>query len=138
MPNEFEKQVSNAIADLETSPDIKAQLRELYIVGAKWPTVFYFKEVELGNKKVIIVYVPFPQLRQFQKIQPRLVRELEKKFSGRHVVVIARHNREVGDILHRTSGQPAEQNLFQVDTFSAVYKHLTGKDVAFEFPEPLF
>lgn len=35
MPNEFEKQVSNAIADLETSPDIKAQLRELYIVGAK-------------------------------------------------------------------------------------------------------
>ncbi|VDN86876.1 unnamed protein product [Brugia pahangi] len=26
----------------------------------------------------------------------------------------------------------------KVDTFSAIYKHLTGKDIAFEFPEPLF
>lgn len=29
-----------------------------------------------------------PQLKQFQKIQARLVRELEKKFSGKHVVFI--------------------------------------------------
>lgn len=26
----------------------------------------------------------------------------------------------------------------KVDSFSAVYKQLTGKDVVFEFPEPLF
>ncbi|VDN27547.1 unnamed protein product [Gongylonema pulchrum] len=84
-PDELEKQVSNAIADLENNPDIKAQLRELHIVGAK--------EVDVPNahiKKSIIVYVPMPQLRQFQKIQQRLVRELEKKFSGKHVVFIAR------------------------------------------------
>ncbi|MCP9264278.1 40S ribosomal protein S7 [Dirofilaria immitis] len=56
VPDELEKQVSNAIADLESNSDIRAQLRELYIVGAK----------------------------------PRLVRELEKKFSGKHVVFIAR------------------------------------------------
>lgn len=49
-----------------------------------------FQEVEIGSKKSIIVYVPFPQLKQFQKIQPWLVRELEKKFSGKHVVIIAR------------------------------------------------
>lgn len=29
-----------------------------------------------------------PKLKQFQKIQIRLVRELEKKFSGKHVVFI--------------------------------------------------
>lgn len=27
---------------------------------------------------------------------------------------------------------------FQTDTFAAVYKKLTGKEVTFEFPEPLF
>merc|ERR1712026_356444 len=35
------------------------------------------------------VLVPVPQLKAFQKIQVRLVRELEKKFSGKHVLFIA-------------------------------------------------
>ena len=35
------------------------------------------------------MFVPCPLLKNFQKVQPRLVRELEKKFSGKHVVVIA-------------------------------------------------
>lgn len=60
---------------------MKAQLRELVFTGAK--------EVEVGNKKAIIVSVPVPQLRSYQKVQTRLVRELEKKFSGKHVVFIA-------------------------------------------------
>merc|ERR1711981_625604 len=30
-----------------------------------------------------------PQLKMFQKVQIRLVRELEKKFAGRHVVLVA-------------------------------------------------
>merc|ERR1712107_784944 len=47
-------------------------------------------EVECsGGKKAIVVFVPVPQLKAFQKIQTRLVRELEKKFSGKHVVFVA-------------------------------------------------
>merc|ERR1712029_1270275 len=47
-------------------------------------------EVEVGQgKKAIVIFVPVPQLNAFQKIQTRLVRELEKKFSGKHVVFIA-------------------------------------------------
>ena len=42
-----------------------------------------------GGKKAIVIFVPVPQLKSFQKIQTRLVRELEKKFSGKHVVFIA-------------------------------------------------
>ncbi len=33
--------------------------------------------------------VPFRLLKGFHKIQPRLVRELEKKFSGKDVVFVA-------------------------------------------------
>jgi len=40
-------------------------------------------------KKSIVIFVPPPQLKAFQKMQTRLVRELEKKFSGKHVVFIA-------------------------------------------------
>merc|ERR1711954_295013 len=41
------------------------------------------------GKKSLVIFVPVPQLKAFQKIQTRLVRELEKKFSGKHVVFVA-------------------------------------------------
>lgn len=62
---------------------------------ASWPldNVYFlllFQEIEVGGgRKAIIIFVPVPQLKSFQKIQVRLVRELEKKFSGKHVVFIA-------------------------------------------------
>merc|ERR1712130_1046358 len=71
-----------ALLDLEVNSDLKAQLRELHVTAAK--------EVDVGSgKRAIVIFVPVPQLKAYQKIQTRLVRELEKKFSGRHVVFIA-------------------------------------------------
>merc|ERR1712189_117261 len=72
--DEVEQSISQAIFELEMNSDLKASLRELYITGAK--------ELEIAGKKMIIIFVPVPQLKMFQKIQVRLVRELEKKFSG--------------------------------------------------------
>ncbi|XP_062045444.1 small ribosomal subunit protein eS7-like [Lepus europaeus] len=68
--------------ELEMNLDLKAQLRELNIMAAN--------EIQVGRgQKAIIIFVPIPQLKSFQKIQVWLVRELEKKFSGKHVVFIA-------------------------------------------------
>jgi small subunit ribosomal protein S7e len=56
-----------------SASELKADLHDLYISAAK--------ELDVGGgRKAIIIFVPFRQLKDFHKIQSRLVRELEKKF----------------------------------------------------------
>lgn len=81
--DQLELTVAQALYDLEVSvADLKKDLRPLQISAAR--------EVEVGGgKKAIVIFVPVPLLKSFHKIQQRLTRELEKKFSDRHVVFIA-------------------------------------------------
>ena len=178
-PDALELSVAQALADLEQNvaeKDLKTELHELQISAVK--------EVVVGSgKKAIIVFVPVALIKAFRRIQPRLVRELEKKFSGSHIVFVAQRrvlrkpsrnnkfgqtqprprNRTLtavheailddlvfppeitgkrtrvkldGSRLIKVHLEKKEQSNLEhkVDTFSAVYKKLTGKDVIFEFP----
>jgi small subunit ribosomal protein S7e len=81
--DEFELQVAQELFNLQSSgAELKADLQTLYITAAKQVDV-------TAGRKAIVIFVPFRLAKAFHKIQPRLVRELEKKFSGRHVVIIA-------------------------------------------------
>jgi len=80
-PDAFEEHVASAIFDLQVQTDMKADLQDLFITSAS--------EVDVGSRKAIIIHVPFRLLNQFHRIQQRLIRELEKKFSGKHVTIIA-------------------------------------------------
>jgi small subunit ribosomal protein S7e len=174
-----EKSVIQALHEIETnSNDLRADLKNLHILAAR--------EVTLGKpgKKAVILFVPYKLLAHFHKIQPRLVRELEKKFSGKHVIVIAKrtmlakstrnnriakqkrprsrtltavHDSLLEDIVYptdilgkRTRFRLDNSRLLKVfldkkdqanvesklETFSAVYKRLTGKAAQFSFPVP--
>merc|ERR1712217_153553 len=83
-PTELEEEVAKALFDIEVSPssDIKADLRDIHISGAK--------ELDVGKTgKVVVVHFPFRVWRNVRKIQSRLIRELEKKFSKKHVIFVA-------------------------------------------------
>lgn len=43
-----------------------------------------------GNRKAVIIHVPYRLRKAYKKIHVRLVRELEKKFSGK--VKVEKHN----------------------------------------------
>ena len=80
-PDAFEETVAKALVDLESNGELKADLKDLYIASAK--------EIDIGGgRKAIVIHVPFRLLKSFHKIQQRLVRELEKKFSGKDVVLV--------------------------------------------------
>ena len=96
-PTEFEEEVAKALFDIEVSPssEIKSDLRDIYISGAK--------EMETKpNQKAVVVYFPFRVWKNVKKIQGRLIRELEKKFSKKHVVFVA--NRTILDKNFRRKG----------------------------------
>jgi len=81
--SELEEQVAKALLELEiTSKDLATELKDLHFTSAK--------EVDTaGGKKAIIIFVPYALHKRFQKIQPRLIRELEKKFASKHVIIVA-------------------------------------------------
>ncbi|KAJ0402513.1 hypothetical protein ATCC90586_002683 [Pythium insidiosum] len=80
--DEFEQQVAQELFNLEASAaELKSELKDLYITAAKQVDV-------ASGRKAIVIFVPFRLHKAFNKIQARLTRELEKKFSGRHVVFI--------------------------------------------------
>lgn len=82
-PSELETSIAQALYELETNiQDLRGALRPLQFVSAR--------ELEVGHgKKAIIIFVPVPLLPGFHKVQQRLTRELEKKFSDRHVLILA-------------------------------------------------
>ncbi|KAF9591978.1 hypothetical protein IFM89_010537 [Coptis chinensis] len=62
--------------------ELKTELKDLYINSALQIDVS-------GNRKAVVIHVPYRLRKAFQKIHVKLVRELEKKFSGKDVILIA-------------------------------------------------
>ena len=80
---DFEVAVANEIAEIaKKTKDLAEPLKAFKMTAAK--------EVEIaGDKKAIVVFVPYKLFKAFRAIQVRLTSELEKKFEGRPVVFIA-------------------------------------------------
>merc|ERR1712195_285266 len=82
-PNDLEQQVAQAFVDLEiNNEELRPTLKNLHIVGAR-------EVVVNKSTAAIVVFIPYRLRELFRKNQVRLVCELEKKFSGQHVVLIA-------------------------------------------------
>ncbi|KAH9828928.1 40S ribosomal protein S7 [Teratosphaeria destructans] len=197
-PSEIETNIATALYELESNiADMKAALRPLQFVSARersWALEISFNalttrnlQIEVGHgRKAIVIFVPVPLLGGWHRSQQRLTRELEKKFSDRHVLIVAsrrilpRPKRSNRSRTTQTQKRPRSRTLtavhdailadlvypveivgkrvrtredgskilkivldekerggvdYRLDTYSEVYKRLTGKGVNFEFPQ---
>ncbi|KAL9255912.1 Small ribosomal subunit protein eS7-like protein, partial [Drosera capensis] len=82
-PSEFEETVAQAMFDLEnTNDELKSDVKDLFINSAT--------QIDIsGGRKAVVIHVPYRLRKAYRKIHVRLVRELEKKFSGKDVILIA-------------------------------------------------
>merc|ERR1719333_776740 len=74
-PTEVEQEVAKALFDIEVSPssEIKADVRDIHIVGVK--------EMEVkSGRTALVVQFPFRVWKTVRKIHGRLIRELDKNF----------------------------------------------------------
>merc|ERR1712010_156868 len=82
-PSDLENTIAQAFVDLEiNNEELRPALKNLYITGAR-------EVVVNKSTAAIVVFVPYRLRELFRKNQVRLVSELEKKFSGQHIVLVA-------------------------------------------------
>eukprot|EP00871_Galdieria_phlegrea_P000242 jgi/Galph1/1218/GphlegSOOS_G6024.1 len=80
-PDALEIAVAQAFVDLANASS-EESWKELALTAAR--------ELDAqGGKKVIVIHVPYKQNSLFRKVHNKLVRELEKKFSGKTIVFVA-------------------------------------------------
>jgi len=119
-PTKLESKICQLLVDLEaSSKDLKPHLRDLGIVSAR--------EIQVNpTKKATVVFVPYRQHKKWQKLQDRLVRELEKKFQNQDVLFVAQ--RKVMKLCHINPKVSVPRPRTQ--TISAVHKAIL-EDVVF-------
>jgi small subunit ribosomal protein S7e len=110
-PTAFEETVAQAIFDIQSNTDLKNELADLKIASAV--------EIDVpSNRKAVLISVPYRMIQNYRRIQSRLVRELEKKFGNKHVVIIGQRK-----IIPRpdVSRKPQAQKRPRSRTLTAVH-----------------
>merc|ERR1712182_99380 len=114
-----ENQVAQAFVDLEiNNEELRPFLKNLHIAGAK-------EVVVNKSTAAIVIFVSYRLKDLFRKNQVRLVRELEKKFSGQHVVLVAQ--RKIQDKESRKSRKASKGQVRPMSrTLTAVHEAILG------------
>merc|ERR1712183_45089 len=78
-PTDLEREIAKVIYDLaQSSSENREEFRSIYIAGAR---EFQIGQLGKRDKRVVLIYVPYPSLKSAQKLHYKIVNEIQKRKS---------------------------------------------------------
>ncbi|KAM0682925.1 ribosomal protein S7A [Mitosporidium daphniae] len=112
-----EMKLAECFVDLEShNADLRAELRSF-----RFYSVNEVDCTATSGRRALVVYVPVSQLAAFRRISSKVVTELEKKFSDKHIMFVGR--RKIETKAKRTAPL-AKQNRLYSRTLTSVHEKI--------------
>eukprot|EP00461_Guttulinopsis_vulgaris_P002210 UN02211 len=113
----LEQSVAKAISEIQL-PEVAEEVKTLNICSVK--------EVQVSeNKKAYVIFIQFRQQKRVQKIQKRLIVEIEKKFPNTHVLIVAQRT-----VMSENMARWTNQKRAHSRTLTAVHNAILDDIVA--------
>merc|ERR1712188_174968 len=119
-PTDLEKEIAKVIYDLAQSlSENREDFKNIYIAGAQ---EFQINQLGKRDKRVVLIYVPYPSLKSAQKLHFKIVNEIQKRKSIQAFITAKRTILSRWIKAHHSQKRPRSRTLTSV--FDAILDDL--------------
>merc|ERR1712066_503754 len=119
-PTDLEKEIAKVIFDLaQSSSESREDFKNIYIAGAR---EFSINSIGKREKRVVLIYVPYPSLKSAQKLHYKIVLAIQKKKSVQAFITAKRTILSRWHKVHHSQKRPRSRTLTSV--FDAILDDL--------------
>merc|ERR1711913_5416 len=109
---DLEKEIAKVIYDLaQSSSENRADFKNIYIAGAR---EFQINQLGKREKRVVLIYVPYPSLKSAQKLHFKIVTEIQKRKSIQAFITAKRTIQSKWIKVHHSQTRPRSRTLTSV------------------------
>merc|ERR1712086_72377 len=111
-PTDLEKEIAKVIFDLaQSSSENREEFKNIYIAGAR---EFQINQIGKKERRVVLIYVPYPSLKAAQKLHYKIVSEIQKRKSVRAFITAKRVILSRWHKVHSSQQRPRSRTLTSV------------------------
>merc|ERR1712232_1087587 len=111
-PTDLEKEIAKVIYDLaQSSSENREEFKSLYIAGAR---EFQIGQLGKRDKRVVLIYVPYPSLKSAQKLHYKIISEIQKRKSIQAFITAKRTILSKWIKQHHSQTRPRSRTLTSV------------------------
>merc|ERR1739845_253818 len=111
-PTDLEKEIAKVIFDLaQSSSENREEFKNIYIAGAR---EFQINQLGKKEKRVVLIYVPYPSLKSAQKLHYKIVSEIQKRKNVQAFITAKRTILSKWIKVHKSQTRPRSRTMTSV------------------------